>query len=430
MHAPTLALIALAAVVFAAFSRRAEQRYLTPAMVFVGFGFLVGPGGFDIVELPLDAAAIHGLAEVALALALFVDASRIDVRRLDRDHGAPLRMLALGLPLMVALGCGLGLLLFPELGWQAALLLGVILAPTDAALSQSVVSDRRLPVRVRQAINVESGLNDGLAFPLLLIALALSLETTGERSLLGWSRLLGLELLLGPAVGLAAGLLGARLLGTAYRRGWMQATYLRIGLVALAFVAFGGAEGLGGNGYLAAFVCGAAVGTRASDLREPLADFGETEGQLLALLVFLSFGVSMIPDAGALDWRILAYAAASLCLVRMAAVALSLAGSGLRAPTVALFGWFGPRGLASIIYLLIVVREGAAGPGGPLFTAVVATVALSIVLHGVSAGPLSAAYAAWINAPHRRGHREHALVHAFRTARRAVGRAAPDDTPR
>lgn len=425
MHPPTLALIALAAVVFAAFSRQAEQRYLSPAMVFVAFGFLVGPGWLDIVELPIDAGLIHGLAEVALALALFVDSSRIDVTRLGREHGAPLRMLAIGLPLMVALGAALALLLLPELGWPLALLLAVILAPTDAALSQSVVSDERLPLRVRQSLNVESGLNDGLAFPLLLIALALSLETTGERSLFGWGQLLAFEMLLGPLVGLVGGLLGAWLLETAFRRGWMEATYMRIGLVALAFLAFGGAEGLGGNGYLAAFVCGAVMGTRAADLREPLADFGETEGQLLALFVFLSFGVAMIPDAGAFDWRILLYALASLCLVRLVAVGLSLLGSRLRLPTVAFFGWFGPRGLASIIYLLIAVDEDAVAAGDPLFTTVIATVVLSVLLHGVTAGPLGAAYAAWINEPSRRTHPEHALVHAFRTARRAIDRLPP-----
>ncbi len=431
MHAPTLALIALAAVVFAALSRRAEQRFLTPAMVFAGFGFLVGPGVFDLVVLPIDTEAIHALAEIALALTLFVDAARIDVSRLGREHSEPLRMLALGLPLMIALGAGLALLLLPGVGWPLAFLLATVLAPTDAALGQPVVADRRLPVRVRQTLNVESGLNDGLAFPALLVALALVAGTADAgsaaaetRSTADWLQVLGLQLLLGPLAGLAVGYAGALLFEAANRRGWMEPTALRIGLLALAFLAFGGAETIGGNGYLAAFVAGGVMGTRAPDLRETLCAFGETEGQLLSLLVFLAFGVAVMPDVGTLSWPVLLYALASLFLLRLAAVALSLAGSRLRWPSVALFGWFGPRGLASIIYLLIAVREGAVAAGDPIFTAVVVTVVLSILLHGASAGPLAAAYARWVQAPHRSGHHEHTPVHAFALARRALEKAA------
>ena len=393
MHAPTLTVIALAAVLFAAVSRQAERRHLTAPMVFVAAGVLVGPVGLDIVQLPLRTTLINVLAQATLILTLFVDAARVDVSRLGREHVAPLRMLGLGLPLMMAIGTGCALLLFPGLDWRLALLLGVLLAPTDAALGQAVINDPRLPVRVRQGLNVESGLNDGLTFPALLIVLALIGEEEHTATVGHWIEVVARQLTLGPITGLVIGYSAGRLLEMSYRRQWMDATFARIGLLGVAFLAFGAAEIVGGNGFISAFVAGGVVGTRDRDLLKPLEQFGEAEGQLLSLLVFLMFGAALVPHAGIPTTTIVAYALISLLGVRTAAVGLSLLGARLRYPTIFFFGWFGPRGLASIIYLLLAVEAGAVVVGDTVFATVVLTVSLSILLHGISAQPLSAAYA-------------------------------------
>ncbi|PYE84656.1 cation:proton antiporter [Pseudoroseicyclus aestuarii] len=392
--------LAGAVFLFALISRRGESGSLTGPMVFTLFGLLIGEAGLDLVALPIRNEGINLLAEITLVLALFTDAARIDVTRLTREHDLPFRMLGIGLPLTMILGTLVAWWLFPGLGLWPAAVLGVILAPTDAALGQAVVSNDKVPQRIRQGLNVESGLNDGLAFPVLLIVLSLAFEASETRGATGWGLFVLRQVGFGPLAGLAVGLIGARLVEACARRGWMNETFLQISVLSLALLAWAGAELVEGNGFIAAFAAGAAVASRSRRILDAIEDFGETEGQLLSLIVFLLLGAILLPQAlPDLSWRHLVYGALSLTVIRMLPVALSLVGTRMLPATVAFLGWFGPRGLASILYLLLIL-EGDALPetATDILPAVLVTVLLSVVLHGASAAPLSRAYGRYIAA--------------------------------
>lgn len=401
MNPSDLLILAGAVLAFALLSKKAEDGILTPPMAFTALGLLVSGVGLGLVELSATSELIHYLAEITLILTLFTDASRIDITELSAEHAVPIRLLLIGLPLAIVAGTGAAWLLFPALGIWGAAILGVILAPTDAALGQSVVANPKVPQRISQAINVESGLNDGLAFPALLVVAALA-QASVDRSTAEFVTFAVLQIVLGPAAGIFVGWAGSWLFENALARGWMEEIYLRIGTLALPLVAYGSAELIGGNGFIAAFACGLVVAARSNAVRSAAGAFGETEGQLLTLIVFTLFGAILLPDVAAdLGWRHVLYAALSLTVLRMVPVAISLIGSPVRPVTVLFIGWFGPRGLASIIYLLLVLEEYEVGDMTDVKATVILTVALSILLHGISASPLARAYGASAPEDHR-----------------------------
>lgn len=411
-----IAAIALAVLAFALVSKKAEAGVLTAPLVFTAVGLFLGSAGVDLVDLPAGQPVVDHLAEVTLALVLFTDAARIDVRRLGREHALPLRMLGLGLPLTVVVGTLAAVAIFPGLSlWEAALI-GVILAPTDAALGQAVVMNPGVPQRIRQTLNVESGLNDGMVFPALLIVAGLA-SGTGEAGSLGdGAMLFAQNLILGPLVGLVVGGLGAMAVERMNRAGWMTPVFLRLSMLALAFLAFAASETLHGNGFLAAFFGGLSVGALAPAGREALEDFGEAEGQLLSLIVFLLFGALMLPEAlAAVGWDDVGYALLSLTVLRMVPVAACLTGEKLRPATLGFLGWFGPRGLASILYLVLVQQGFTIGAAADVYVTICITVLMSIVAHGVTAAPLADAYGRHMKgAKERRGATpEHAPVSHF-----------------
>jgi len=387
--------IALALLAFGAISRRAERGIVTPPMVFVLLGIGVGRWGLDWIDLPLENPLLDGLGELALILVLFTDASRIDLKSLRASASLPFRLLAIGLPLTFFLGAALALGLFPEFGIWEALVLAAILAPTDAALGQAVVSSPLVPVRIRQTLNVESGLNDGIALPVVLLAISLAGAMGGEAS--SWIRFGLLQVGLAPIVGALVGYGGGQVVSRATHAEWMSPSFQHLSALSLSVLAYAGAEMVGGNGFIAAFVCGLTLGNTARDICECVHDFGEAEGQLLTLLVFLLFGAVILPDVVTeLAPRHLAYALLSLTLVRMIPVGLSLLGSGLMPASLGFIGWFGPRGLASILYMLIVVEEGHFEAGHQIEAVVALTVLISTVAHGISAFPLASRYGAYV----------------------------------
>ncbi len=415
MDPPLLAAIAATLFTFGLVSRTAERNILTPPMVFVLLGF--GLGAHGLGWLALESATIHGLAELTLVLVLFTDASRIDLSCLRRERSLPTRLLGIGLPLTVALGALAALLVFPGIGAWEALLLAAILAPTDAALGQAVVSSPLIPMRIRQSLNVESGLNDGLALPLVLVAASLAGARDAGGDLGGWLRFAGLQLVLGPLVGASVGYWGGRLVERATKSDWINDSFQRLSVLGLAGLAYGGAEIVGGNGFIAAFVAGLTVGSASRAVCKCLFEFGEAEGQLMTLLVFLIFGAVMVPAAMPLwDGRALIYATLSLTAVRMLPVAFSLLGSGLRPASIAFLSWFGPRGLASILFALLVVEEGRLASGAMIEAVVLLTVLLSTFAHGISAFPLARRYGAFVTAEPERAPAEHApeLEHPVR----------------
>lgn len=392
----TLALIVIGACVlgYGLVSSRIERTAITPPMMFTFAGLLVGPLGLALAAPEIGHAAIHTLAEVTLMLVLFTDAARIDVRTLIRDHNVPVRLLGIGLPLTIVLGALVATTLFPSFSiWEAAVL-GVMLAPTDAALGHAVVSNPRVPVRIRQALNVESGLNDGLVLPVLLICLALAGASGTADGTVGWIRFAVLQVTIGPAVGVAVGLVGGRLVDRAVSTGWMNDVFRDLSLIGLALLAFGISEVLGGNGFIAAFAAGLALGAAVRDHCQGLYAFAEAEGQLLTLLVFLVFGAVLVPQmSGLFSGSVLLYGLLSLSVIRIVPVWLSLFGLKLSWPTVAFVGWFGPRGLASILFGLLIVERSAIMSTDLIFSIVVLTVLMSIVAHGLTAIPGAAWYA-------------------------------------
>ena len=327
MNFEAFTIVALGVLLFGLVSRRLQRSVITPPMAFTCLG--VGLGAAGLVPLALGDELVQTLAELTLVLVLFADATRIDLSLLKKQYGLALRLLSVGLPLTILAGTLAGALLFDAFSiWEVALL-AAILAPTDAALGQAVVSSERVPVRIRQTLNVESGLNDGLALPVVLFLLsALNMEA---ESAAVWLRFVSLQLLLAPVVGTFVGYAGGELVDRATRSGWMSLPFTKLSALALSLLAFALAELVGGNGFIAAFVAGLTLGNSKRKVCRQLYEFGETEGQLLTLFVFLIFGAVMVgPALADLSWRILLYALLSLSLVRMLSVALSLVGAKLQ----------------------------------------------------------------------------------------------------
>jgi sodium/hydrogen antiporter len=391
-----LALVALALVAVATISRRLSGTALTAAMLFVAFGLLVGPEALDGVDLTSSSATVRTLAEATLALVLFCDASRVDVKQLRRTVDVPLRLLGIGLPLTIALGALTAAALFGVLSFWEAVILGVVLAPTDAALGQAVVSDERVPQRIRQGLNVESGLNDGICVPLLFAAVAAADVESEISDGRGAGRLLLEELGYGAVGGVAAGLLLALVLRQAGRRGLIAPEWRRVIPVAGAALAYGIAIALHGSGFIAAFVAGAVFRVAYGSDPEELNLLGEQLGTILNGVTFVLFGAILLgPALSSITWELALYAVLSLTLVRMIPVAIAMLGSGARLATIGFLGWFGPRGLASIVFAVIVIEESHLEHETLLTLAIYLTVGLSVLAHGVTAAPLADRYARW-----------------------------------
>jgi sodium/hydrogen antiporter len=399
---PVIIFAALLVYVFGLFSKLAERSPITGPMIFVAVGILSGPLGFGWLEVTVNAELVRVMAEITLVLILFIDASLIDLPALIRSRGLPLRLLLVGLPLTMGLGILLAWPLFPGLSIWLLALIALILSPTDAALGQAVVKSESVPKWMRQAINVESGLNDGIALPPILLCVAVLAEDPSRQLGSGfWSAFVRSQLVYGPLVGAAVGWLGGRLVDRAARFGWMNDTFQRLASVALAMLAYAGAEEVHGNGFIAAYFAGLLLGVRSHEVRERLQEFGEAEGQQLALFIFLLFGLILVPMALPYwDLRAWMYAVLSLTVIRMLPVALSLIGSGIDRPSVGFIGWFGPRGIASILYLILVVGKLGVQKLGYVLSVVVLTVLLSVFAHGVTAVPLAGVYGRYLSRKH------------------------------
>ena len=395
MEAFDIGVIAAFLIAYGLVSGRVEHSPLTGPMFFVGFGLLIGSEGLDVLDLSLDSQAVELLAEATLALLLFSDAVKIDVMRLRHDVALPSRMLAIGLPLAIGLGTLLAWALF-DIPVAVAALIAAILAPTDAALGQAVVSDEAVPLRVRQSLNVESGLNDGIALPAVTLFVALAADDDQFASAGSWLAFAAEQIGYGVLVGLAVGCGAGWLIGRASAAGWMEGVARQLAVLGVAVTAFTTALEVGGNGFIATFVAGLAMGTTATEACTHIEEFTTDLAELLATVSFIVFGAIVVgPALPELDWRVALYAVGSLVLVRPLAIAVSLLGSGIRKETVVFFGWFGPRGLASILFGISAVEHAHDVDLGPVFTIMSWTVLLSIVAHGLTATPGAAAYGRW-----------------------------------
>jgi sodium/hydrogen antiporter len=397
-----LAVLAVILLGFAAVSARVDGTPITAPMVFTLAGLVVGVEALDLVDPSATGSSVKTLAEATLTVVLFSDASRIDLKALRRSLGIPVRLLGIGLPLTIAAGFVVAIALLADLAWPEALLLAIILAPTDAALGQTVVTSPRLPVRVRQSLNVESGLNDGICVPLFVIALAVA---QAEEGAIGNGH--AVEIVLekigyGVLGGVLAGVVAAAVVVHAGGRRFISAPWLQVVPLAGALLAFGFAEAIGGSGFIAAFVGGIVFGGLRRHRGGDVSYLMEQTGAVLAAVTFVVFGAVLLgPAIGDLTWQIALYAVLSLTLVRMVPVALALLGTGARRPTVAFLGWFGPRGAASIVFALLLLEEGGLPNDGLILATVFVTVGLSVLAHGATAAPLAGRYADWLGAQAR-----------------------------
>ena len=392
----SLTFVALALVAVAAVSKRLSGSPLTPAMLFVAIGLLVGPKVIGGIEISSTSSAVRTLAEATLALVLFADASRIDFGKLRREISVPLRLLGIGLPLTIALGAATAAVVFVDLTIWEAVILAVVLAPTDAALGQAVVTEPRVPGRIRQALNIESGLNDGICVPLLFAAVAAADVESHISHGRSASELLLEEIGYGIVGGVCGGLVIGAVVVYSGRRDLIEGAWRQVIPAAGAALAYGTAVALHGSGFIAAFVAGLVF--RAVIKRDPeeMNRLTEEVGGVLNGVTFILFGAILLgPALGELTWQLALYAVLSLTLVRLVPVAIGMLGSHARVPTIGFLGWFGPRGLASIVFALIVVEESALPHEHLIVLAIYVTVGLSVFAHGLTASPLATRYGGW-----------------------------------
>ncbi|MGI9271311.1 MAG: cation:proton antiporter [Woeseiaceae bacterium] len=394
-HHQLLILFALLIFAFGLVSKFAERKSITGPMVFMTVGILGSSLVFGFVHATPDMGPVKLVAELALTLVLFIDATMI-----NRDvfsagsRRIPVRLLLIGLPLTMIAGTLLGVWMFDGVSLWAIMLMAFILSPTDAALGQAVVKSEGVPINIRQSISVESGLNDGIALPPILIVMALLGAEAGDHE--GeWLGFVVKQVTLGPVVGLAVGYIGGKLMQFASDKGWTEETFQRLSALPMAILAFAFAESVEGNGFIAAFVAGLGLtaGITSKNIRHQVQEFGETEGMQLILVVFLIFGLAIVP-AAVPHWgaRELIYAIASLTVLRMLPVAISLLGTKLDWQTVTFIGWFGPRGIASVLYLLMAIAAIGIEGYEQVMSVIILTIMISVYAHGISATPLSDRY--------------------------------------
>jgi len=382
---------------YAVISKRLSTTIVTGPMLFVTIGLVIGSSGLGVLDVEIDSEGITLLFEATLALVLFSDAATINSSKWREEAPIPGRLLSWGLLLTIVFGLAAAMVMFTEIDLWAAALIAVILAPTDAALGQAVISNPRVPQSIRQALNVESGLNDGIALPIILVVLRAAEESASGVSFGALMSFIGQELLIAAVVGIAIGWIGGTVLVHAVKRGWVSSLWLQIGALSLGVAAYGLAVFWGGSGFIAVWLAGLVLGRATRDKLEEVSGFSETLGSALTMISFLVFGTVILGTAlGDLTWQIAVYAVLSLTVIRMVPVALAMIGSGLNRVSVLYLGWFGPRGLASIIFAGLVV-EGSEIPHASLIvTVAMVTVGVSVYAHGATSWIGSESYANWL----------------------------------
>jgi len=405
-----LAILAAIVLVYGAVAGRLERTPLSGALVFVGLGLLLGPVGLDVLHLSVDTGELRLLAELTLALVLFVEAADADLKVLRRSFEMPTRLLAIGLPLCIALGFALGVPIFRDLSLLEIALLATMLAPTDAALGKAVVTNPDVPPNVREGLKVEGGLNDGICVPVLFafLALAVGRAPSGDSAIELTLGLFIREIGIGALVGIVLALATNKVLGHLARRGgWIGATWQPVLVPALALLCFATAQALHGSGLIAAFVGGITIAFMRPANKHEWLRGAEATGDTLSLLTWVAFGAAVVGQVvPRFGWDDILYAVLSLTVIRMVPIFLSLTGLPIGTDGKLFIGWFGPRGLVSIVFVIIVLDAGVPG-GESLAMTVACAVILSILVHGLSAVPLAGIYGA-----------------------RAAERAASDATPK
>lgn len=385
-----LAVIAAFLLLYSLIAGRFESKLVNGPLLFLLTGWLLGPGGLELLSLSIDSAGIKLLAELTLVIVLFNDAANTNWQVLLANRQLPIRLLLIGLPLTLLCGALFGHWLFPDLPLLEMAILSTILAPTDAALGKAVVSNPAVPAPLREGLNQESGLNDGICVPVLLLLLALIAPTEEHTGTAALAITLMLEEIgIGLLVAFVLTALTVRLLKVSYLNGWQLPLWRQLTMPGLALLCFALAQTLGGSGFIAAFVGGLLMGRRLGEHKHAYMDSCEGYGDLLSVVIWMVFGATLMPILPELlHWQYWLYAIASLTLLRMVPVWLSLIGTGLKPELKLFIGWFGPRGLASIVFAVMVLQNEPPLIGQrPIIATVLCTIILSVILHGLTANP-------------------------------------------
>ncbi|EKP0298322.1 cation:proton antiporter [Aeromonas veronii] len=385
-----LAVIAAFLLLYSLIAGRFESKLVNGPLLFLLTGWLLGPGGLELLSLSIDSAGIKLLAELTLVIVLFNDAANTNWQVLLANRQLPIRLLLIGLPLTLLCGALFGHWLFPDLPLLEMAILSTILAPTDAALGKAVVSNPAVPAPLREGLNQESGLNDGICVPVLLLLLALIAPTEEHTGTAALAITLMLEEIgIGLLVAFVLTALTVRLLKVSYLNGWQLPLWRQLTMPGLALLCFALAQTLGGSGFIAAFVGGLFIGHRLGEHKHAYMDSCEGYGDLLSVVIWMVFGATLMPILPELlHWQYWLYAIASLTLLRMVPVWLSLIGTGLKPKLKLFIGWFGPRGLASIVFAVMVLQNEPSLIGQrPIIATVLCTIILSVILHGLTANP-------------------------------------------
>ncbi len=388
MTIESFAIVALFIIGFGLISGWIENTIITAPMVFVTFGLLISPNFFNLVDINIEQEIVKAIAEFTLISILFIDASRIKLNLLRKEYQLPMRMVTIGILVTIILGTIFGFLLFQEeLNFWEVAVLATILTPTDAALGQAVITSEQVPICIRQSLNAESGLNDGICLPIFFIFLSLAKTSAGEFPDF-WLSFTVKQLLLGPIVGILIAYIGGALILESARRDWITNNFKDLSVLGLSLCAYALAELLGGNGFIAVFCGGLTLGNTARSLCQYLYDFGEAEGELLILITFIIFGSSMVfPALEYFNWQVLVYSVFMLGIARIVGVCCSVIGMNLRFDSILFLGWFGPKGIASLLYGLFLLEESGIQGSELIFSTMVITVLISVFAHGISALP-------------------------------------------
>jgi sodium/hydrogen antiporter len=388
LHTNTAIVLTVLVLCYAVVSGLVKRWYVAPALVFVMCGIMLGPFVFDVIDVGTDAASFTVIAQLALTVILFNQAAQLDPSTVFRRREVTFRLLVIGIPLALLLGTVTALLVLPVMPLWEAVCLAAIVAPTEVALIDALLEDKRVPERIRHALSAESGFYDGFALAALLAALALASERT-DPDASRWTLFLVRTEVVSVAVGLAIGAIGGLVMARSQKREWMSDTWAQLATLAVALVCFQVGEGLHGSGFVAAFAGGLAFAFMAKRAGVPPdIQVSDAAGQLLELMVFAMFGSYAVVvgwrDAG---WRVVVFAVLALFAVRMVAVSVALIRSDLPATNRLFIGWFGPRGIGTLVLGLLVVERGQIEQESLIVQVVVVTVTLSLVLHSLTAWP-------------------------------------------
>jgi sodium/hydrogen antiporter len=383
------AMLAVFLLIYGAIAGRIERSLISGPIVFTAVGFILGADGLGILHIHIDGEGLRLLAELTLAMVLFTDAANADLTIVRRNLGLPERLLGIGLPLTIVLGFLAAAIVFPRLEILEMALLAAILAPTDAALGKPVVTNPAVPAVMREALNLESGLNDGICVPIVVLLLGLAVGTQIEGGTVGHVARVVVEAIgIGLIVGLGLTWLTTLMLRFAERRGWISEHWVEIPIVALAAACFATAQALGGSGFIACFVGGLLLSGLGARHKQELLRGAEHMGEALALLTWVVFGGIVVARLiERVSWPVLLYAVLSLTVIRMLPVFLCLIGTRTTTADKLFIGWFGPRGLATIVFAVLVLDEKLPG-NDTIILAAGWTVLLSVIAHGVTANPL------------------------------------------